>query len=422
MSRNLRIFAITTVVFAMVGLMNDATVMYVLAGVGVAVILAAYLLSQLSLSRLQAEMQTPTGSSVAGANLRPRVSVQSAGSITVSSATVELAAENRTVNDVEARRRVLLPPLPPGATVELEIDLRPPTRGRYRVGPPAIIDSDPLGMFEGRSEQGEAVEIVVFPPTYDVPRVASWETGFGRHSARGQQARRDRGEFRGIREHTPGDDLRHVHWKVSAHVGELAVKEYEALRHDVISIHLDLHSANHYGKGATSTLETAISAAASLARGGLAEQRSVAVMGKNLPPGVGRPGSGQAHMHRIMVSLAEAQPADGRFAEALVSQLRTVPQGASVFIITTAAEEGLVGALSGAMSGRGSATLLVVEGDLAADDKHAPDERFMVQPRRAMESARAAGIGVGLLRSPADISDALTVATAPSMRAGAGVG
>jgi uncharacterized protein (DUF58 family) len=422
MSRNLRIFVIATVVFAMVGLMNDATVMYVLAGVCVAVILVAYLLSQLSLSRLQMRMQAPAGSSVAGADLRPTVSVESHGSITVGSATVELAAENRTVEGVEARRRVLLPPLPPGAGVELEVELRPPTRGRYRVGPPALIDSDPLGMFEGRAEQDEAVEVVVFPRTYDVPRVASWETGFGRHSTRGQQARRDRGEFRGIREHTPGDDLRHVHWKVSAHVGELAVKEYEPLRHDVISIHVDLHSANHYGKGSTSTLETAISAAASLARGGLAEQRSVAVMGNNLPPGIGRPGSGQAHMHRIMVSLAEAQPADGRFAEALVSQLRTVPQGASIFIITTAAEEGLAQAISGAMTGRGSATLLVVEGELAQEGEHAPDERFMVQPRRAMESARAAGIGVGLLRSPADIADALTVATGPSVQAGAEVG
>jgi len=249
-----------------------------------------------------------------------------------------------------------------------------------------------------------------------VPRVSSWETGFGRSASRGREARRDRGEFRGIREHTPGDDLRHVHWKVSAHVGELAVKEYEPLRHDVISIHLDLTTGNHYGEGATGTLETTISAAASLARGGLAEQRSVAVMGETLPPGVARPGAGQAHMHRIMVALAEVQPSDRSFTGALSGQLRSVPRGASVFVITTAVEDGLVQAISGAMAGPTSVTLLVVEGDLEG-----ADERFAVRPRRAMESARAAGIGVGLLRSPADIGDALTVATSPTMRTGAGV-
>ncbi|MFW5867284.1 MAG: DUF58 domain-containing protein [Armatimonadota bacterium] len=417
MSRNLRIFAFAAVVFATVGLMNDATVMYVLAGVCASIILVAFLLSQLARSRLRLRMQPPAGSSVAGADLRPRVEVESSGSVTVGSATVELAAENLTVPGVVARRRTLLPPLPPGSGVDIEVDLRPPIRGRYRVGPAAIVDSDPLGMFESRSEHGEAVEVVVFPRTYDVPRVGSWETAFGRYSSRGEQARRDRGEFRGIREHTPGDDLRHVHWKVSAHVGELAVKDYEPLRHDVISIHLDLTGDNHHGEGTASTLETAISAAASLARGGLAEQRSVSLLGDGLPPGVGRPGSGQAHMHRIMVSLAEVQPSEGRFAETLMGQLRAVPRGASVFVITTAVEDGLVRALSGAMGDPGSATLLVVEGELEG-----ADDRFAVRPRKSMESARAAGIGVGVLRSPADIADALTVATGPSMRAGTGVG
>ncbi|MBD3291809.1 MAG: DUF58 domain-containing protein, partial [Armatimonadia bacterium] len=342
MSRNLRIFGFAAVVFATVGLMNDATVMYVLAGVCAAVILVAFLLSQLAMTRLRVEMHPPGGGSVAGVALGPEISVESVGSVTVGSATVELGAENLTVEGVEVRRRALLPPLPPASGLDLEIELIPPTRGRYRLGPPAIVDSDPLGMFEGRSEQGQTVEVVVFPRTYDVPRVSSWETGFGRFSSRGQEARRDRGEFRGIREHTPGDDLRHVHWKVSAHVGELAVKEYEPLRHDVISIHLDLTAGNHYGEGATGTLETAISAAASLARGGLAEQRSVALVGETLPPGVSRPGAGQAHMHRIMVSLAEAQPTERAFTTALIGQLRSVPQGASVFVITTAVEDGLV--------------------------------------------------------------------------------
>jgi len=416
MSRNLRIFAFAAVVFATVGLMNDATVMYVLAGVCAAVILVAFLLSQLSLTRLRVAMHPPAASSVAGADLCPRLSVESVGSITVNAAAVDLAAENLTVAGTEARRRVLLPPLPPGSALNVETELRPPTRGRYRLGPPAIIDSDPLGMFESRSVQGEAVEVVVFPRTYDVPRVSLWETGFGRLSSRGLEARRDRGEFRGIREHTPGDDLRHVHWKVSAHVGELAVREYEPLRHDVISIHLDLTAGNHYGEGATGTLETAISAAASLARGGLAEQRSVAVAGDTLLPGIARPGSGQAQMHRIMVSLAEAQPSNRSFTETLAGQLRSVPRGASVFVITTAVEDGIVQTISGAMGGPGPATLLVVEGELGDAAEH-----FAIRPRRAMESARAAGIGVGLLRSPADIGDALTVAMGPSMRSAAEV-
>ncbi len=411
MSRNLRIFIFAALIFATVGLMNDATVMYVLAGVCAAVILVAFLLSQLALTRLDVQMHALKGSSSQGSDLKPSLSVESIGSVTVGSAVIELAAENMTVEGADARRRIQLPPLPPGSGIDIDAKLWPPARGRYRVGPPVIVDSDPLGMFEGRSERGEAVEQLVFPSTYDVPRVASWDTGPAMNSARGRQVRRDRGEFRGIREHTPGDDLRHVHWKVTAHVGELAVKEYEPLRHDVISLHLDTSRDAHYGEGAHSTLETSISAAASIARAGLAEQRSVSVMGRGLPRATARPGSGQAHMHRIMVALAEAQPSEGPFADALSAQLRSVPRGATVFIITTSARDDLVQKISSSLGDLASVTLLIVQANML----DAPEDQVM-RSRRMAEAARAAGIGAALLQSEADIAEALTTSTRSAPR------
>ncbi len=418
MSRNFRIFAFAALVFWAVGAMNDATVMYVLAGVCVAVMLVAYLLSQLSLSRLVLEMSPPGGRANAGAPVRPRVRVRSIGGITVGSAAVEVAARNLTVEGVEVRRRVLLPAMPPASELDLSLELVPPVRGRYLLGPPALLDSDPIGMFEQRRERGEAFALVVFPRTYDLPRVAAWEAGFGRHSARAREVRRDQGEFRGIREHTPGDDLRHVHWKVTAHVGELAVKEYEPIRHDLISIHLDLTAGNHYGEGPLSTLETAVSAAASIARAGLAEQRSVALVGDGLPSEVARSGAGQPHLHRIMVALAEARALATRsFADSLSRQLRSVPRGATVFVITTAAEDALIRVLSGGAGTAGSVTLLIVGGD-----RDGAAERFAVVPRRVADSALGVGIAVATLRSAADIAEALTVATAPAWPSHAEVG
>ncbi|MEA3403835.1 MAG: DUF58 domain-containing protein [Armatimonadota bacterium] len=406
MSRNFRIFALAAVVLWAVGAMNDARVMYVLAGVCGAVMLVAFLLSQLALTRLRVQMSPPGRNAVAGAPIRPELHVRSVGGITVGSAAVEATLENLTVEGVTLRRRFLLPPMPPLSELDLELELAPPLRGRYRLRPPALIDTDPIGMFEQRRERGEAHELVVFPRTYDLPPVAAWEAGYGRYAFRGRDARRDQGEFRGIREHTPGDDLRHVHWKVTAHVGELAVKEYEPIRHDLISVHLDLLAGNHYGQGAVSTLETAISAAASIARAGLAEQRSVAVFGEGLPQAVSRSGSGQPHLHRIMVALAEARLVeDGAFAASLASQLRSVPRGASVFVVTTAVEEPLVEVIAARSGAAGSVTLVVVRGDLEG----AP-ERFAVIPRRTVESARAAGIQVAVLRSPADITEALAAA------------
>jgi hypothetical protein len=119
-------------------------------------------------------------------------------------------------------------------------------------------------------------------------------------------------------------------------------------------------------------------------------------------------------MHRIMVALAEAQALSTRsFASTLSRQLRAVPRGATVFVITTAGEDALARVLSSNAAHAGSLTLLVVGGDLAG----AP-ERFAVVPRRVSDAAMAAGIAVAPLRSGADIIEALTVATAPVRRTG----
>ncbi len=416
MSRNLKIFTFATVIFAITGVMNDATVMFVLAGVGATVILVCYLLSALSLSRLDAELIAPPGNATAGSEQHPRLLIRSTGNISLSSTGVELGARNLTIDGIEIERRALLPNLPPGSSVDVDFELRPPARGRYRLGPPTIVDSDPIGMFEQRRECGEATELLVFPRTWDVPRVATWDPNIGRRVRRGLQGRQDRGEFRGIREHIAGDDLRHVHWKATAHIGELSVKEYEPLRHDIISIHLDLAADNHYGRGLSSTLETAISAAASLARGGLAEQRSVSLMGAGLPPEVGRPGSGQAHLHRIMTALAEAQQTAADFTHSLARQLRSVPRGASLFVITTGIEQGLVQTLSMSASTAASVMLLVVEGDVRGGN-----ERYSPSSRQVAEAAHAADIHVGVLRSPADVGDALTAAMSGTRRVNAEV-
>ncbi len=413
MSRNFRIFVFAALVFATAGFMNDATALYVLAGVCIAVILIAFLLSQLALARLRLWMRPPVAKAVAGAPITVTLGVSSVGGITISSAAVELAAENLTVEGVGDVARVLLPPMPPASELDFGLELRPATRGRYRLGPPLLIDTDPIGMFERRAEQGAPAELLVFPRAYDLPRVATWQRDLGRATGRGPRARRDHGEFRGIREHTPGDDLRHVHWKVTAHVGELAVKEYEPLRHDVMSIHLDMAASNHYGGGAQSTLETAVSAAASIARAGLAEQRSVAVVGDGLPVDVTRTGAGQPHLQRIMIALAEARPTQRTsFSEALARQLRSVPRGASVFIITTAAEESLIPVITGNVGSGGSVTLLVVEGRVLD-----ADERFFTAPRRVREAVQAAGIGVGVVHRPEDIAEALTIVGARGGRA-----
>lgn len=404
MSRNFRVFAFTAVVTWAVGAMNEASVMYVLAGVAASIILIAFGLSRLALSRLQAELTVGGGRCRAGAGLSATVHLRSIGNITLPSAGVELTALNLTVPGVVTTRRVVLPPLPPAAELDAQVELLCPARGRYRVGPVVLYDSDPIGMFEAHRPRGEALEVVALPLTVDLPRLSAWEMELGGGGLGSVQVRRDQGEFHGIRQHTPGDDLRHVHWKVTAHTGEMVVKEYEAVRHDVVSIHLDLRAANHQGEGIEHTLETAISTAASLARAALGEQRLVAMYGEGLPVALTTPGVGEPHLHRVMLALAELQANGQRsFTEALRAQLAHVRRGASVFVVTTAAEEAIALPLGRAVTRGLSVRALLVEPP--GEDRGLND-----QTRRLMGRLQSAGVGVGRLRSVADLASALVSA------------
>jgi uncharacterized protein (DUF58 family) len=68
-----------------------------------------------------------------------------------------------------------------------------------------------------------------------------------------------------IREYRRGDDLRRVHWRSTAHRGELMVRRDEQPRQMKASIVLDTRIDGHRGEGPTSSFEWAVSAAASVA-------------------------------------------------------------------------------------------------------------------------------------------------------------
>lgn len=406
MSRNLKIFLLAALVCYAVGAMNDAPVMYVLSGLAAAVILICFLLSRLAGSRLRCDLLLPATRATTGRDIRGQLGVKSVGGITVPAVGLELSARNLTIPGVQASRRVLLSALRPGAELGVPVELKAPARGRYQVGPPELFDSDPIGMFSYRRTFTGTVQILVLPRTFDLPRMVAWEAGLGRPGGSRERAQRDHGDFLGIREHTPGDDLRHVHWKVTAHAGELVVKEYEPIRSDTVTIHLDLCAANHYGPAAASTLETAVSAAASLARAALGEQRFVALEGDGLPGPVSALGIGEPHLQRIMLALAEVKAEASRtFTQALSEQLTRTRRAGAVFIVTTAVEEALP-EVAVAASRRGAmVTVLVVEGE--PDEVPAP---FAETSPRVVARLRSADIGVARLRSPAHLAAALLTA------------
>ncbi len=67
-----------------------------------------------------------------------------------------------------------------------------------------------------------------------------------------------------VREYRRGDDLRRVHWRSTARVGELMVRREEQPWQSRATLFIDNRAVSHRGTGPASSLETAVSVAASV--------------------------------------------------------------------------------------------------------------------------------------------------------------
>ena len=72
-------------------------------------------------------------------------------------------------------------------------------------------------------------------------------------------------EFAQHREYVPGDDIRHVDWKVYARTGRFHLKQYEEETNLVLWLLVDVSESMRYGSGAVTKYDYACMAAAALA-------------------------------------------------------------------------------------------------------------------------------------------------------------
>ena len=85
-------------------------------------------------------------------------------------------------------------------------------------------------------------------------------------------------EFRQHREYVPGDDLRHVDWKVWARQDRLTIKQYDEDTNMRVNLLVDVSKSMKYGAGVFTKFEYAATMAASLAWLILKQQDSVGCM------------------------------------------------------------------------------------------------------------------------------------------------
>jgi uncharacterized protein (DUF58 family) len=142
--------------------------------------------------------------------------------------------------------------------------VRSDVRGRFEIGPLTIRIADPFGLIELRRMIPGIAPLVVTPRTVVLPRIpvmGGW-SGSGEH--RPQAFAAGSAEDVSVREYRRGDELRRVHWRSSARVGDLMVRREEQPWEARATVLLDNRMRSHRGQGLGSSFEFAVVAAASL--------------------------------------------------------------------------------------------------------------------------------------------------------------
>ncbi len=256
-------------------------------------------------------------------------------------------------------------------------------RGVYTLGPTEIHMGDPFGLFRVAHRYPETETILVYPrvmhlPPLELPRGTT--SGQARASLRAF----DRTLMAAtVRSYQPGDSLHLVHWPLSAHRGELMVKEFDMELSGNLWVILDLDESVHVGVEEESTLEYGVILAASLAAEFLqhGERRSVGLIAFGEEEALLLPQSGQEQMWRILRALARAAASpQWPLARVLVETGAILGRGQTAVIITPSTEVSWIPALLPVMQ-RGIAPTVI-----------------LIDPR-SFDSRASGGEGIAALRA-----------------------
>ncbi|WP_210479654.1 DUF58 domain-containing protein [Naasia sp. SYSU D00948] len=146
------------------------------------------------------------------------------------------------------------------ASVRLDYHVEPRERGVARIGPLLVERTDPFGLTLHEARVGQAETLTVLPRITPLEgavagrtsiadsSVPAWKTGHGHDDVI-------------AREYRAGDALRHVHWRATAHRGELMVRQEQSQDEARAVILLDTRRDSYSSSAA---FEWAVEFAASL--------------------------------------------------------------------------------------------------------------------------------------------------------------
>ncbi|MEU0488554.1 DUF58 domain-containing protein [Nocardiopsis sp. NPDC006139] len=303
----------TGVLLLVLGVLSEYQELALLGGVAVAAVVLAVVAvgrpAAVAVERSPSAVRTSPGAAV-----DVRLSLRNAGRRAVRAA--DRVGGHRGERPVRPQR------LAGRAAAEVHYRFRPGRRGLVRLGPLRAGRSDPLGLAAAYRDHGDTDLVWVHPrwePLGSVP--------VGRRAdpdGEADGAPSGALTFHTLRDHVPGDDLRHVHWRSSARLDRLVVREYIDVSQPRLHVIVDDRPA----PGGEDALDEVASVAASLVGTGVGASMHCELW---LVSGRGRDSAGG--LPPMLDLLAEAVPSPDADLEGALRLARSRPAGDTAILV-----------------------------------------------------------------------------------------
>jgi uncharacterized protein (DUF58 family) len=147
------------------------------------------------------------------------------------------------------------------------------------IGPVRSVRADPLHLLRRQVLWTEPEDLYVHPRTV---ALAGSAAGFIRDLEGMPTTDLSSADvsFHALRDYVPGDDRRHIHWKTTARTNKLMVRQFEETRRAHLAVSLSINTDEYASE---EEFEMAISAAASIGRQAIREQRELDVLTQKGP-------------------------------------------------------------------------------------------------------------------------------------------
>jgi uncharacterized protein (DUF58 family) len=269
-------------------------------------------------------------------------------------------------------------------------------RGRYAFADSRLVLSDPFEFQRVVVPLETPGALLVYPRLVRLDRLFS-ESGAHAFDGRRLLLRRPTGyDLHSVREYEQGESLRHVHWRSTAHRGQLMVKELEDAPRDELAVLLDAGAGAVAGESFDVQVRAAGSILDAYVRRG---RRAVLVVSCDRPESQ-RVHSPAADRGRALEMLAAVEPSGNAPANALLAEEASpAARALELVVVTSRVDRSLADRLVQRSLAHRKASLVYVDAPTFAGA--APT----VQP--ALLRLQGSGVAVAVVRAGDDLAAAL---------------